>query len=281
MGVPFRLFDDQNGERVLNIPMPLVAGAPPSLIAIATMTASADPTVSQDSSQGYAVGSVLFNATAGQLRWWECRDATVGAAKWVYSGADYANGGTDPNNTQVQAGSSTALIRSAGNINTQVVAAGVIPGATGADNVLAVFSLPANFFDGLAGTNRGISITAQGKFAATANNKQVKIIFNPATAVVGSTVGAGGTTVADTGVVATNNLGWSVQANIFKTGAAGSNTQLALHQQAQAGSTVGPLLAPTATAAVENAPILIAITGNATTVASDIVFNFLEICAMD
>src|ERR1700732_4483150 len=63
-------------------------------------------------------------------------------------------------------------------------AAPVNPGATGADNVLAVYSLPANTFD-IAG--RSISIRAMGSIATGTNNKTVKIIFNPATAVVGST----------------------------------------------------------------------------------------------
>lgn len=172
------------------------------------------------------------------------------------------------------AGASGLGIAAEGNIGVQIVSAGVNPGATGADNVLAVFTLPANVFDQ---SGRGVSFLAEGSFGATVNNKQVKIIFNPSAAVVGSTVGSGGTTIADTGTVATNNLGWSVQANVFKYGAAGSNTQIGLHEQAQTGGTVSSLLKPSLITAVENAPILVAVTGNATTAATDIVFNFLGI----
>jgi hypothetical protein len=174
-------------------------------------------------------------------------------------------------------GSGAAAAATQGNINRQVSAAGVSPSATGADVVLAVYALPANSFD-VAG--RGIAITAQGSFGATANNKRVKIIFNPTSATVGAAV-AGGTTVADTGTVATNGGGWALEANVFKYGANGSNTQLGLHQQAQVGGAVAALLAPGLIAATENGAILIAVTGNAATATSDIVFNFLEINAMN
>lgn len=175
-------------------------------------------------------------------------------------------------------GAGAGVVAEEGNINRQISAAGVQPGATGVDSVLAVYSLPANSFDV---TGRGICITAQGSFGATANNKRIKIIVNPATAVVGSTVGAGGTTVSDTGVVATNGGGWGLQAQVFKYGAGGANTQIGLHQQAQIGAAVAAMLAPSLITAVENAAILIAITGNATTAATDIVFNFLQVTAMN
>lgn len=255
----------------ISVPVLLGTGA-------SSLVKSADPGPTNDVSQGYLIGSIWFNSTAGKLRWWECRANTLGAASWVFSGADYAGGGTNPNTEATQFGNSTAIIAAEGNINRQISSAGVNPGATAADNVVAFYSLPAGAFD-IAG--RGISITSQGSFAATANNKDVKIIFNPATAVVGSTVGAGGVTIADTGVVATNNLGWSLQANVFKYGAAASNTQIGLHQQAQIGSAVASMLKPQLITAVESGPILIAVTGNAATAATDIVFNFLEVNALN
>lgn len=173
---------------------------------------------------------------------------------------------------QFQVGNSSALFGGQGNANLQVSIAGVQPGATAADNVLAVYTLPANAFD-VAG--RGLTISAMGSFAATGNNKRVKIIFNATTAVVGSTV-TGGTTVADTGTVATSGGGWCLCAGVFKTGAAGSNTQMAIHQQAQVGAAVAALVAPAATAAVENASILVAVTGNAATATTDITFSMFE-----
>ena len=139
--------------------------------------------------------------------------------------------------------------------------------------MLAVFSLPGNSFDVLG---RGLNITAAGKFATTANNKTVRIYFNATTAVVGSTV-TGGTVVADTGVQAGSNVGWQVNANIFKYGAAGSITQYAQCDGAFVGGTHlggGASSLPMFTTATESGAILIAITGNAATATTDIVLNF-------
>jgi hypothetical protein len=175
-------------------------------------------------------------------------------------------------------GSGTAVMAGESNINLQISSAGVSPGATGADNVIAVYSLPANSFD-IAG--RTITITASGSFAANGNTKRVKVIVNPATAVVGSTVGASGVTVCDTGAVTTSGGGWQLQASVIKYGAVGSNTQLGIHNQAQIGAAVGAMLAPSAITATEGGAILVAITGNSTITASDIVFSFLEVNAMN
>ena len=79
----------------------------------------------------------------------------------------------------------------------------------------------------------------------------------------------------------TNGAGWSVQANVFKYGAAGSNTQIGHHQQAQMGAAVASMLAPSLITATESGAIFIAINGNVTTATSDIVFNFLEGNAMN
>ena len=276
-------FDPALGQRSVGFPSALPGGLPSSILGGAgtvgffTLFATVDPGVNNDITTGVGIGSIWFNATAGYLRWWECRDNTAGAAKWVFSGADYANGGSTPNSDVVQFGSGAAFAAAEGNINRQIVSAGVQPGATGADNVLAAYSIPANSFD-VAG--RGICLTAQGSFGATGNNKRIKIIFNATTAVVGSTV-TGGTTICDTGTVATNGGGWSLQGNVFKYGAAGSNTQVGLHQQAQVGAAVAAMLAPSLITATESGAILVAVTGNATTAASDIVFNFFEANAMN
>jgi hypothetical protein len=175
-------------------------------------------------------------------------------------------------------GGGSAAIGASGNINVQISSAGIQPGATGADNVLAFYPLPASSFDQ---ASRGIGVQAQGSFGATGNNKRIKIIVNPSTAVVGSTVGAGGTTIADTSTVATNGGGWSLAGDVIKYGAAASNTQIGLHQQAQVGAAVSALLAPSLITATESGAILIAVTGNATTAASDIVFNALQVTALD
>jgi len=119
-----------------------------------------------------------------------------------------------PNDTAISFGAGSADAPASGNITKQVSQPGVSPGATAADNVLAVYSIPASSFD-VAG--RGINILAMGAFAATGNNKTVKIIFNATTAVVGSTV-TGGTTIATTGVSAGNNVAFRLESNTGSSG---------------------------------------------------------------
>lgn len=184
---------------------------------------------------------------------------------------------TLPSTTNTFFGGGTGTFLEEGNVSRLQSVAGVIPGSTGNDNVLAVYAMPANSFD-IAG--RGVTITAGGSLGATANNKTIKIIFNATTAVVGSAV-TGGTTIASTGVVATNGGGWWIGANVFKAGAAGSNTQVAISNGTIVGTAHGGTTAPTFPVAVENAVILIAITGNAATAATDIVLNWAEFNAMN
>jgi hypothetical protein len=157
----------------------------------------------------------------------------------------------------------------------QTSAAGISPGATGADNVLAFFSIPAGSF---AAAGNGLYIAAYGSLANNGNNKRVKIIFNPATAVVGSTVGAGGTTLADTGTYSTSALSaFTLEATIFKYGAAGSNTQIGINGENTVAATSETLVTPQLMTATESAAILIAITGNAGTAVTDILLNGLVI----
>lgn len=174
-------------------------------------------------------------------------------------------------------GSGSLTLNSSGNIfnSLTVNASGIAASATGADNVLAVFSIPAYTFDGISSTNRGIQFVAIGSSGGNTNNKRVKIIYNATTAVVGSTV-SGGTLIADTGTFSSSGAAWSLSAQIFKYGAAGSNTQLAIHNAAQVGSAVSALIAPQAATAVESGTILVAVTGNAATTASDVSLNFFE-----
>lgn len=160
-----------------------------------------------------------------------------------------------------------------GDLNCQISSAGINPSATGLDKIVALYSIPAQAFD-LA--NRGVNIVACGSFAANGNTKRLKIIFNPTSPTVGGTV-SGGVTIADTAAVITSGGGWALEASVFKYGATGSNTQIAIHQQAQIGGAVAALLAPSLTTATENAAIPIVVTANATTATTDIIFNFLEV----
>lgn len=174
-----------------------------------------------------------------------------------------------------QFGSSSGSFLAAGDINKQVSSSGTQPGATGADNVLAAYTLAANALDGVG--NRLLTVEARGSFGSTGNNKRIKLIWNPSSATVGSTVGSGGTTFADTGTVTQNAGGWSISGSILKYGAANSNTQLCTSGPTQPVSSA--IVAPALATATENATILIAVTGNASTAASDIVFNMLTIRA--
>lgn len=180
-------------------------------------------------------------------------------------------------NAPGQFGSGGMNFNRAGNILTQVSAAGLAPAATGGDYVLAVLALPANSFD-VAG--RTLQIQAEGSFGANTNTKRIKIVFNATTAVVGQAV-TGGSVIADSTAVTTNGGGWALCAEVIKYGVANSNTQLAVHQQAQLGGSVAALLSPQPLTAVENGVILIAITGNSTTTAADILLNFLQVFAQN
>jgi hypothetical protein len=245
--------------------------------AVGNMTFGREPLVTDDINAGYIVGSRVFNNTAGILRWWKCRDNTAGAAKWVVDGVDYQNGGTNPNYEVTQFGLGTGLMAEEGNIYREVIASRN-PAVTNQDTIIALFTLPANSFDT---TGRGINIMAQGSVANNTNSKRIKIFANPTTPVIGSAV-SGGTLIADTGAYTTAlTAGWCVEANVFKYGAAGSNTQLAIHVLAQIGAQVGALIPPSLLTIAENSAIPFAVTGNAVTTATDIVQNFFEINALN
>jgi hypothetical protein len=172
------------------------------------------------------------------------------------------------------AGSSTFGLE--GDIASQE-SAGISPASTASDVVMAVFNIPASSFDQ---PGRGVEIEAAGSFAATANNKRVKIIVGAASPTVGSTV-SGGTTIADTGTVTTSGGGWFLAAGVFKYGNAGSNTQVGVNEANIAGSANAALLAPAALTLAENAVIPVCVTGNATTATSDIVLSLFKAEAED
>ena len=189
---------------------------------------------------------------------------------------DRAKGkGTVSNSWLAQIGKSTAQA-SGGGVVGAVNSASITPGSINNDNVLAVWQIPANIFD-TAG--RAIEIQANGSVANNANSKRIKIIVGATTAVVGSAV-VGGTTVADTGAyTTTGTAGWQIGAIISKYGAAGSNTQVAVHAPTIIGNTTGSLVVPSFLTLTENASFLLVITGNAVTTATDIVLNFAQLFA--
>jgi hypothetical protein len=273
-GTEFDAFDAGGSGRIKKVTALQLASFMRGTAAGNNVAATTDPGAGNDNTQGYTVGSLWVNTTNGRV--WIALSVATGAAAWAL--AVVPGTGVEPSSNLEQFGAGAGTFLGEGNINRQISAVGVGPGATAVDSVLAVYAMPPSSFDV---ANRGITITAAGSFGATANNKRVKLIFNPATALVGATVGVGGTTICDTGTVATNGGGWQLQGSVFKYGAAGSNTQLGIHDQAQCGSAVSAMLAPSLITATESGAILVAVTGNATTATSDITFNWLEVNAMN
>jgi hypothetical protein len=164
-------------------------------------------------------------------------------------------------------------------------------GADTTDDILAGIVIPAGAFD-VAG--RGLCITAQGVTGATTNNKRFKLWANPTMSgqtttngvISGGTVTAG-TTICDSGAwvngtTPNNAAGWSAMANLFKYGAAGSNTQYAQGMPIL-GTLHGGILAPAFLTMTESAAISIVITGSSYTTgaANDVKLNFFEVNAMN
>jgi hypothetical protein len=129
--------------------------------------------------------------------------------------------------------------------------------------VLAGYTLPAASLDV---ASRGFCVTAQGRTGTTANDKRLKLWFN---ATISDGVVSGGSVVADTGAwvngtTPNNNVGWQLTANIFKYGAAGSNTQYA-QGWAILGAVHGGISSPVFPTAIESGAIVIALIGSSYT----------------
>lgn len=175
-------------------------------------------------------------------------------------------------------GSTSRTMFPAGNVNVQTSAAGLGNAADTTDDVLFTFALPAGALDQ---AGRQVNVVAGGKTAANGNNKRVKIWWGTTTQTVGSAV-AGGTLIADTGVITTNAGGWQVLAQVTKYGTLGANTQIA-QGQTMAGTTHGGTNVPVALTAVESAAINITITGASPTTgaASDVLGQYFDVAFSD
>ena len=262
-----------------------------ALSGFATVSATRDPLVTDDVTQGIVVGHGWYNTVT--MRDFECVNNAAGNAQWVFDGAYYAGGGTNPNNEATQAGSSTASIAAEGNMYREVLSAagGRTPGGTGSGAffVLGLATIPASALDGAtlpSGTvvsNRGINVQANGSLGATGNTKRILMIANPVGAVLGGSAGGGqgGTVIADSAASTVNGSGWCLAANIFKFGGPGSNTQLAIHEATQLGATVSTLLPCQNLALNESGAITIALVASCTTLATDVTYNFMDINFMN
>jgi len=253
-----------------------------------------DPGATNDASQQFVQGSLWYNITAGALRLWVCVDATIGAAKWALAGVNFGNGGCNPVIEITQFGGSAlatpfGTFGEEGNLYRNVgnpIAANL---ADTTDDILDGCVLPAGAFD-IA--KRGIQMTFQGKFGATANNKKFRVWLNPTMAgqtitngvITGGTVtGAGsGVLIYDSTAQTGNAVGWGLLLQIFKYGNPGSNTQY-VQVQPIFGTTHGGITTPTFTTLQENAAINVVITGSSSTTgaANDVILNFSELNAMN
>lgn len=199
------------------------------------------------------------------------------ASNGVWQSDPYFNtAGAFPSTGGAQPGSATSgVARSGGNLSVQVSSAGQGNGADVTDDVLFTYALPASALDA---AGRQVTITAAGKFAATANNKRIKIWWGTTTQTVGAAV-AGGTLIADSGVVTTNGGGWTAGVQVEKYGANGSNTQIATSAQIAAGASHLGTAAPTLLTAVESGVINITVTGASSTTgaANDVVGQLFDI----
>jgi hypothetical protein len=242
------------------------------------LSATTDPSASDDHTQDYSVGSRWFNSSANRV--WTCLSAATGDAIWTLDGV-VPGVGVLPANMLTYFGSGMGTIAGAGDLNRQIGNPLAGNNADTADDVLASYTLPASSFD-LAG--RGLCITAQGSTGTTTNNKRVKLWFN---ATISAGVVTGGSVIADTGpwVNATapnNNVGWQLMAIVVKYGAAGSNTQYA-QGTAILGTIHGGIGLPVFPTAVEPGAIVIALTGSSYTTgaANDVVANWFQVDAMN
>jgi len=111
------------------------------------LTASTDPGVNNDTTADYGPGSLWLNTST--MRAWMCISNSAGAAAWALDGVQ-PGVGIGPSSMLTYFGGGTAAFPEEGNINRQISSAGINPGATGADNVLAVFSRDRIFRVGLA-----------------------------------------------------------------------------------------------------------------------------------
>lgn len=253
--------------------------------------ANTDPGGANDSTQDFAVGSIWINTATSRV--WMCMSAAPGAAMWLLDGV-VPGVGADPASMLTLFGglalsANFATFREEGNLYRLIGNPIAGNAADTTDDIVGGIGLDAGAFD-VAG--RGLCITAQGKFGAAANNKRFKLWANPAmsgqtvTAGVisgGTVTGAGsGVLLYDSGVQTGNNVGWSLIGNLFKYGAAGSNTQ---YFQAMPifGATHGGITLPVFSTLTESAIINLVITGASPTTgaANDVVLTFFEVNAMN
>ena len=168
-------------------------------------------------------------------------------------------------------GGGTAVMEESGNVNVQSGNPLSNPASITNDNVLAVYTLPAG---SLSAAGKGLEITTAGNLGNDTQAKRVKLIWNPTSAVVGSAVATNSTSflLGDTGSTTNGGAaaGWIIQAQVYKYGNFGSNTQIGQETGVIVGAVHGGCGLASALTTYESLPILIAVTGNATSSVGDI-----------
>jgi hypothetical protein len=242
------------------------------------LSATADPTGADDDTQDYSVGSRWLNTTASRA--WTCLSAATGAAIWVLDGV-VPGVGVMPSNMLTYFGNGIGTILSDGNLHREIGNPLAGNNADTTDDVLASYTLPASSF---GAPGRGLCITAQGSTGATTNDKRLKLWFN---ATISAGIVTGGSVIADTGpwvsgTIPNNNVGWQLTANVFKYGAAGTNTQYA-QGTSILGGIYGGIGLPVFPTALESGAVVIALTGSSYTTgaANDVVATWFEVNAMN
>jgi hypothetical protein len=154
----------------------------------------------------------------------------------------------------IAAGNGGSTINPEGLLSANLTSTGTAAGT--AEQTLLTFSLPAKT---LSAAKKGVKIKAWGVTAANANNKTMKLYF--------------GAAVITTLTAATNNKGWELELEVYKTG---SSTQV-VFGKGQVDTTNVTALVTTGTE-TDTAAIVIKVTGtDGTDSAGDIVAKGLTV----
>jgi hypothetical protein len=207
------------------------------------------------------------------------------SAFWVENDA-LAGNGTVFGNASGPVASTSLLILGSGNVARDIgLAAGKSPSVNALDKIVYALWIPAGSFDV---SGRGLQVTVYGTAAANGANKEFKVflgatntVFPTLPAVDGTITVAGGTVIGDTGVLTTNNGAIILTCQIFKRGAAASNTQESMTTGIIGGTAHGGAGKWTDQTFAENTNLLLAITAQSTTTPSDVVYNGSEITAFN
>jgi hypothetical protein len=220
---------------------------------------------------GYAPGCQWFvpSATSGIGAVYQNIGTNL-AATWIE--ADASSGGGFQWGSAL---SSTGYMRTTGNVYVDVrAAAGISPSATGAYKILSAVLVPAN---SLSSVGRGFKVTVWGAWANNGNTKQIQVVLGATNTVMpaldGTVTVTGGTVIGDSGAVTTAAGNWILECMLIKTGAPSANTQGSMTTRMQNTATPVALGAWTDQTFVQTNPLLLAVTGNATTTATDIVYQ--------